>query len=88
MGLMRLVRGTGFVLLTIVMLLARRIAYRSISGAAGHPWGPVLNALRDLTNDTADLSIHSGSTPSDSVWSMSPGVPSRFVLELIGAISG
>jgi pimeloyl-ACP methyl ester carboxylesterase len=39
------------------------------------PGARVLNALRDLTDDTADLSIHPGSTPTDSVWSMSPSNP-------------
>jgi hypothetical protein len=47
------------------------------------PGARVLNALRDLTDDTADLSIHPGSTPSDSVWSMSPGNP---LLQALAAI--
>jgi len=39
------------------------------------PGDRILKALRDLTNDTDELSINRGATPSDSVWSMSPSNP-------------
>jgi pimeloyl-ACP methyl ester carboxylesterase len=39
------------------------------------PGARVMKALRDLTDDAPDLSIHPGSTPSDSLWSMSPSNP-------------
>jgi pimeloyl-ACP methyl ester carboxylesterase len=39
------------------------------------PGSRVLEALHDLTDDSDELKIHPGSTPSGSVWSMSPTNP-------------
>lgn len=39
------------------------------------PGDRILSALRDLTDDDSELSVHPGATPSDSVWSMSPSNP-------------
>jgi DNA-binding transcriptional LysR family regulator len=39
------------------------------------PGARVMQALRDLTDDDADLAIRPGATPSDSLWSMSPSNP-------------
>jgi len=39
------------------------------------PGSRILQALRDLTDDSDELNIHPGSTPSGSVWSMSSSNP-------------